>query len=327
VRLVIVSGATGLALEEWVRQCVEVAAEGVADVGDDFTPVSVESFFSHPKVGTRRKAEATQGAASVDLERFLRLPPSELGNVCSDAFDKAVDSLRQQGSDFAVLCWHPVLFQGLTRTFVSPYRVDRLARSLVAGIDSAIIVSIHDDLYDVRRRLQGTSADGKALFLHPRHHFEDDGTGKLMRQPLRDLEQLMHLLDWRDRELMISKSTATSLGIRHFLFHRKGPVDTFWRVARNNSASVYFSHPIAQPRRDLLGVTDPVKSPSSDEARGTELRNGCNEVSAVLGKKVPLVEPTAIDEFRIDVEGISQLTSADLRRGCDVPPGNDGSRH
>jgi hypothetical protein len=144
------------------------------------------------------------------------------------------------------------------------------------------------------------------------------GGNRYRREPLRDISEQLLLLQWRSRELSEAKALAAGSGARHFLFHRNGHAPSLWKVI-NGSPSVYFSHPISQVRRDLLLKRDPGKCNVPDQSRGRKLRSDCDKAAAAAKRAVPLVEPTAIDELRIDFKELCDSTEERLRDAI-LPP-------
>lgn len=280
------------------------------------------------------------------LPDVFLLPREELTTVCHEAMDAALQSLVAASSGRQVLLTsvHPVLYHQLTREFLSPYQPSEVGRLLAKhGIQAAFVVSIHDDVYDIYKRLlrpgrlfaptitrdpipREPPPEGPG----PRESTRDpiaggspkEGPGERAsypREPLRDVQEQLLLLNWRGRELSQAKSLATGLGARHYLFHQKGHLESLWRVVGLDSCSVYFSHPISQPRRDMLGLREPGKCEKPDPERGRSFQRACMDFSGKLRNVVPTVEPTAIDELRLNFSWLGGKTEESLRE-CILPP-------
>lgn len=306
MRLIFVAAIPGLDVVEWLRASATLARKDLLSLGE-VSPIVVEDFFSMSAIG--RADEPDQR-----LSTFLDLPPDDLASVCSNALKHALNRACEGEPPFAVVCLHPVLYQSETRTFLAPYSLGASRDSSVYGLTNAVFFSLHDDVYDICRRLQGQSRHGNLHMLNPRRVYPIAGAGKaeskisLVRDPLRDIQNLLFLLDWRDRELMTTQTLAASVTARHLLFHRKGRASVFWRLAVEDAPAVYFSHPISQVRRDLTGQTA-AKSNVADADRGRRLMDSCNAAATKLVEcAIALVEPTSIDEYRIDKVHLSRIS-------------------
>ena len=314
MRLILLAGIPGISMARWATESARLAAERLPELkGHKIEPVIVEKFFSMSAIG--RSDEPQQRLSS-----FLDLPPDDLNRVCSDAFERALQVACDHAQPCAVLCFHPVLYQSETRLFSAPYSADFVGSHVRARTADAIFVSLHDDIYDVCRRLQGVTTAGDLHILHPKRSYKVTANGSLERDPLRDIQNLLFLLDWRDRELMNSRALAAGIPLRHILFHRKGRPRSFWDIALNNAPAVYFSHPISQARRDLTGSGKKGKSHTTDRERGKRLMESCNDAADRLdASRVAVVEPTAIDELRLNSKRLSKVTASQLRQGF-LPP-------
>lgn len=240
------------------------------------------------------------------LARFLTLPLQQICDCCRQAFRLTVEAARKKATDasaeFAFISFHPVLFHQRTTGFIEPYQGADLKAALSKDVAAERVVSIHDDIYDMYRRLLG-----------PRLLFDPSLTRPGQRRPLQDFQELMLLLEWRDRELSAALSIAQGLGSRHFLFHAKGRTRSLWEAVCEDKPAVYLSHPISQPRRDILGIAHPEKSLEPDGVRGRKLIEDCVQLSDLLSKFAPVVEPTAIDELRLDFDRFTELRESDLK--------------
>lgn len=319
LELILVSSIPG----QNIRLCVDnIISESHGDAfaaSDARSPdkvLCVEDFLIHAAAESLELYRPNVPLGGYTLADVLALPIPELTGACHSAFLQALRSIVETRSrlrtkaNIAILTFHPVLYHQVTREFVTPYLAVSLAdclKKLRFGL--SFVVSIHEDIYEVYRHLL---ASGK-LFTP---------TLPRSRDPIRDLHEERLLLDWRDRELAAAKSLAAGLKTRHFLFHQKGRRTSLWDIIGKKIRSTYFSHPISQPRRDLTGKSHPDKCKIPDIERGREFIKECEDFADKISRHIPIVEPTAIDELRLDAKQLENVRDIDLRAQI-LPPLSD----
>jgi hypothetical protein len=327
MQLVLLSSITG----QGIRSCLDnlaQASKGKALVARNTQRVLTVEDNLLAAANPRLKAYRKEPPGGFQYADVLLLPHSELTDVCHEAFDKSLALMKEQRTDQVVglLAIHPVLYHQLTSEFVMPYQTGRLRPTLQKhDFELRFLVSVHDDVYDTHRQLLSPSK----LFtpsITRKYRLDEQKNPYQAREPRRDVQEQLLLLDWRDRELSEAKSIAAGLAAKHFLFHQKGNRDDLWRIIGEGTKAVYFSHPISQPRRDLLGIADASKSKEPNPRRGHALQDACQLFAARLRRVAATIEPTAIDELRIHFQwlgcaedGESGPTEADLS-GHVLPP-------
>ncbi len=301
MKLVIFSSVSGIDVSTCVGNLATYGAStGTRSVG----PFKVEEKCVEVATPTlERLYPGTQHT----LAQFLTLPSEHICDCCTKGFQEtmamACTRARQETAELVFVAFHPVLFHQRTTGFVEPYQGADLRAAVPEDVGVERVVSIHDDIFDMYKKLLGPH-----LLFDPSLTRE---SGE--REPLQDFQDLMLLLDWRDRELSAAVAIAQGLGSRHFLFHAKGRTRSLWEAVCKNRPSVYLSHPISQPRRDILGISDPEKCTVPDKERGRDFVVHCVALANLLSEFVPLVEPTAIDEFRLDLARLEGLRECDLQ--------------
>jgi len=238
------------------------------------------------------------------LVHVLMLPCEELKIVCHEGLEIILNNIKNEfiEGENIILSLHPVLYHQITKEYVQPYSPSAIKESLSKySIGLNCIVSLHDDIFDVYRNLM---KDSSKLF-HPDNNRDpefDEQAGRTLykREPEKDLVELRQILDWRDRELSTTRYIARSIGVDYFLFHRKARIKSLWDVVFNQKPCVYFSHPISQPRRDINNTPHPVKCLTPSVERGKKFIMSCQHIANTLGKFVPLIQPTDIDELRLN---------------------------
>jgi hypothetical protein len=306
-RVVFLSAIPGMDLDSWLRAIGSVAR---SRRGQMISHSSVEPDLVLIAEGELRKEFPGVPSGGFTLAHFLALPQTAVVSACSLALTRAIQRASVAQVAVAFISLHPVLFLLGTRTFLEPYSAHAFADARNVGVQEFLFLSLHDDVYDVYRRL---CRPGR-LFDPQRHSsvvLQDD---RRQRDVLSDIQDLLFLLGWRDRELTFARSAAAANSVQHYLLHRKGRLDVAWRILGEGERCVYFSHPISQPRRDLLGISDVTKSRVADKVRGSKLQKECNDAAGTLARYVALVEPTAIDELRLERMDVLSGRPADQLR-------------
>lgn len=316
-QVILVTATSGHHLNKWAQELSFWTHSNLSHVKLIDEVICVEDFISDAleTLISKNDWEVAKPPSGFGLKDILRkLPFDEVVQICQEALRIAFENLKKKfNSDlpsggYAIVTLHPVLFTHRTREFVEPYNASLLT-NLASEFQIQIkrIISIHDDIYDIYRRLM----DSGDLF-HPRITRDHDLQKRYFREPERDLAELMLVLSWRDRELANSRSLAVHANIPHLLFHRKGRIDCLSKHIFDDQKIIYFSHPISQPRRDIL--KKPVEGKCSDPipSRGRELIGKIKLFADRLSEISSIIEPTAIDEYRVDVNGFDQLNKSSL---------------
>ena len=276
-------------------------------------PIKVENILieeaSKSVEGT--DARPSEGYQMVDV---LSLPLSELSSLCDRSWTRMLEQVvtrPDQSSRFSIGTFHPVLYHQVTSEFAEPYlagKIQSITNEYRSKDKAHVkwIVSIHDDIYDIYRKLM---QPGK-LF---------DPRRRESRNPIDDIADLRMILDWRDRELAAARAMAVSLDAKHLLFHRKGRLNSLGQILFENKPCIYYSHPISQPRRDIANKVVKGKNETPDPKRGQELIQAIQSFADHLALFAAIVEPTAIDEARLDTGNLGGLMEADLA-GTIAPP-------
>jgi hypothetical protein len=322
MRLVLISSITGQRIRTCIEQLVKPGTDAYCAKSDEGHPIVLEDQLVIAADSHLRKYRKAP-SSGYSLSDVLRLPQAELEHSCHHALEISLQLLSAAATDanaVGLLAFHPVLHHQLTRDFVHPYQSEALARiASEKGFQLETIVSIHDDVFDVYRTLLVPQRLFAPLSTRKQKH-KKNAEPYYPREPLRDIHEQLLLLGWRCRELSEAKALASGAGARHFLFHQKGNLRALVRVICERAPSVYFSHPISQPRRDITGKRgDPSKCKTPDPERGHNMIKACQEVAGKLLEHFALVEPTAIDEWRIDLNWLKNKTDKELARHV-LPP-------
>jgi len=304
--IVLVSSITGQNISECIDHTVtQKGTESYVIGPEDSHSYCLEDYLidAHPSANS--------------ISQVLDRPSDIIQSFVSESVSSLVDDILYKGGQvddsncIAFITAHTVLFHGHTRSFISPYLATYFENAL-SGKQAVItsVISVHDDIYDIHSRLLGY----RQLFdiTYERDDIsikngENDDT-VYPRDPAKDIYQQRLLADWRDRELSAAQQLAKNLSVPHFLCHQKGYLDTFWKIATSEVPPVYYSHPISQPRRDWTETPAENKVEDPEPDRGYEFEESCQELADDLIERtgIPLIDPTGIDELRIDTAGTNR---------------------
>ena len=241
------------------------------------------------------------------MRDVVMLPPAILRTLWPEACESAISvgsdagepvkELLEKGDVF--LTFHAAWYHLLSTSFVSAVDMGTLNSQIGVELDHSprIVITLIDDIYDMLARL-----------IRPHQVFERGLSDN--DNPISAVcSLLLKILAWREFEVRYSQQVSASLmgELPHVLFAVKHPLTTFAKLVQSETPRrVYLSHPISEPRR--LGL---------DEEDGQRLMSFFADVAAGLraGSDFVLIEPTAIDELRLDLaaEGVPL-------RGRWIPP-------
>lgn len=236
--------------------------------------------------GVARAACAAVGELDLSEDeglRWLLCPRPKLRRIWEDVFQNQVipdvESAREQSP--VLLCAHLSYYSHLLREFVLPFRHDLLTDRLSHKLTG--VITLIDDVYDCHRRL---SRWDNGIFWA-----RDRGQA---------IMQLLKCLDWRGIEIMLSDGISASCSneegsrVPHYVFAVKHRLRTFHDLLQGRKQIVYLSHPISEIRRMYAVGT-------ANDA--LDLINGIEHFTERLRHEHVVVEPTAIDELRLEQSG------------------------
>jgi|GEM_PF-6237168 len=151
-KVILATSIPGMAMNEVVASLERKAAEE----GKTISCLDVESQLRRI-VKERHGDEFT----SLKYSKILAysLPARVISRYASEALDSAFNEVKQiseEGADYVFVTCHPVFFHQVTRSFLQPYQASDIVRFAEnANVDLWTVATVHDDVYDVYRRLLG----------------------------------------------------------------------------------------------------------------------------------------------------------------------------
>lgn len=210
-------------------------------------------------------------------QQFLREPYSVQSFYWEKAFECVLEKASKDESDICFINFHAVYYHRKTQEYISLLRV-----RLIEKLRPLKIVTFIDDIYDVWDRLSASDYD---IFWPIAENDE-------VYKKITVLRQLGLVLDWREKEIMMSRFLAKELSVDHFLLAMKHPWETLTSLLFENKKRLYLSHPISKVR--------PLDSnPNHDDVDKKKLRHEITALGNRLCKEYAAFLPTTIDEFRL----------------------------
>jgi hypothetical protein len=217
----------------------------------------------------------------------LGLPKPFLRRSWSTALQRLLDGEKCGHDEDVFLCAHTVFHHQWTREFFCPIDTDAIGKW-----EPDLVVTLIDDTENCLDRLRrpGQMFDAATY----------DYTG--MKGFNNALSHMRLLFDWRAIEILEAERIALDIRVPHFCLAVKHPVETAASLIRRRHTPVfYISHPITEPRRGLA---------RGDEKEFTEFVGMLGEICTRLRRGVTLIEPTAIDEFRLRRASVPDVSVA-----------------
>jgi hypothetical protein len=180
---------------------------------------------------------------------------------------------------------HACYFHNRTQEYISLINVNKVKEKL----NPDFVVTLIDDVYDIYHRLKRPGG----LF------------SREIRTPSSMIMRYVRLLDWRSKEIMMSKFIAQQFSevdenqimvkeCKHYVFAVKHSFDTLYKLVyeHQNCKRVYLSHAISEVRRLEEAKKD-------EDVR--KIKEEIQEISNNLSDTFTTFLPTTIDEFRINL--------------------------
>ncbi|MEO8275805.1 MAG: hypothetical protein ABI639_06265 [Thermoanaerobaculia bacterium] len=225
----------------------------------------------------KRPKEQIAGVAEM-----LDVPKPVLAELWLATLERLRGRLDASG---ASLCFAPVHFTWYHQThreYLNVVETSAWAERL-RGVETDVICLI-DDLHDVYARLRKLGQIyGRPLFPHPQSSLRGDA-----------FERHLRILDWRARELAATEDLARALRRPLTVLSTKHQPSVLARIA-HGEPQAYFSHPISEPRRLARDHSEATR----EQARC--LQQYMWDLQACLAQSVALLQPTCIDEFRLEI--------------------------
>jgi hypothetical protein len=210
------------------------------------------------------------------IGEILMLPPPALYKLWAKAFKSVLNIIKaeENKNNDIFINFHACFYLHRAVEYLSLVKT-----KLVKRFQPDLFITLIDDIYDIHDRLR----DSNQIFAYAR-----------ATEPVDAILELMRILDWRAKEIMMTRHFANELdNIPHYVFAVKHSYDTLDKLIFENKPIFYISHPITEVRR-LQKREEKEKANQMIEAIHRIENNSSYEFVSFL--------PTTIDELRIQKE-------------------------
>jgi hypothetical protein len=212
-------------------------------------------------------------------KNFLREPYKIQENYWNQAFGEIekriieIHTLEENPTIF--LNFHACYFHRKTLEYFSLVKLQSLN-----NCQPLKIITLIDDIYEMHHRMR-TEPD-------------DVFYANVDKTPSDLIFEYLRILDWRSKEIMMSRFLAKNLGdIPCYVLAIKHNYEILYRLIYDDQHTAYLSHPISEVRR-LEYSNQP-----EDLTKATEIKKEISSISEELRTHFAIFLPTTIDEFRI----------------------------
>lgn len=211
------------------------------------------------------------------IREILMLPTPALYDLWKKAFESVLITIEDEKNK------NKDIFINLHACFYHHYTVEYLSlakAALIRKFQPDIFITLIDDIYDIHDRLR----ESNQIF-HPSYGGATDPVGAIL--------ELMRILDWRAKEIMMTRHFANELDVPHYVFAVKHSYDALYKLIFEDIPKFYISHPISEVRRLQ-------KSGEGQEAN--QIINAIHRLEIKSSSEFVSFLPTTIDELRIQQE-------------------------
>lgn len=318
--VVIVCAASGTRLSAIAQQMRDPQHPGaVRDLESELCE-SYRGHQSHVELGLQSDELPT-------MWHVVRRPREELYEAWKESFASSLRGcVGEDGASARLLVMHLSWYQPSTSEFFSPVSVSHVQEIIQSeGCNVTGVVILIDDIYDMLARLQGdddiyraNAIDSRADRLRGLHYGADETALTKKRARLEALESaLMHLVSWRQHEILQAESIARELDADFTVFGIKHSRAAFEHLTKPVAVPrTYLSHRISEVRRMNKAMNDLPTSLGEWSAVVDEV-NRLHMEFAQHGQV--LINPTAIDELRFAGPDDDGSFSPYLARRWNIP--------
>jgi len=209
------------------------------------------------------------------MEDILMLPPPALCVLWERAFESVLNTTEaeENKNNDIFINFHACFYLHRIVEYLSPVKTKLLKR-----FRPDKFITLIDDIYDIHDRLR-----------EPDQIFDLSNAGAT--EPVEVILELMRILDWRAKEIMMTRHFAAELdGVPHYVFAVKHSYDTLDKLIFENKPIFYISHSITEVRR----LQKRGEKEEADQMIGT-----IHRIENKASSEFVSFLPTTIDELRI----------------------------
>lgn len=257
---------------------------GIGSVCKNF--ISQASFFvkGHPeplflKIEDEMKSIYLKEHKKADspirwMREILMLPIPTLYSLWEKAFESVLKTIGDEKNK------NKDIFINLHACFYLHNTVEYLPLTkteLLKKFQPDLFITLIDDIYDIHVRLRG-----RDQIFNPTYGGATTSVDAIL--------ELMRILDWRSKEIMMTKHLANELGVLDYVFAVKHSYDTLYKLIFENESKFYIPHPISEVRR---------LQKRGEEEKANQIIKAIHRLESKASSEFVCFLPTTIDEFRI----------------------------
>ncbi len=217
-----------------------------------------------------KKKKNIQNPSTIWLGTFLQESPRIIIDQWKNAVKKASKILSVRKN--YIIALHAVYYNNRTLEYIIP-----VSESCLKELKPQVFITLIDDIYDIHLRLR----ENGHIF-NKAHGGSDDPKGVSF--------ELFRILDWRAREIMVTRHLAEELKAKHYVFAIKHNGETLRSLIEENKPTCYVSHPITYVRK---------LQAKGQKEKAEEIVNEIHNFEEEVSKEFTAFLPTTIDELRI----------------------------
>ena len=213
------------------------------------------------------------------IREILMLPTPALYDLWEKAFKSVLNTIEAEENK------NNDIFINLHACFYHHYTVEYLSLAktkLVKRFRPDLFITLIDDIYDIHDRLRS-----RDQIFNPSYGGATEPVGAIL--------ELMRILDWRAKEIMMTRHFANELGVPHYVFAVKHLYDTLDKLIFENEPKFYISHPISEVRRLQKGEEE-------KKEKANQVIEAIHRLENKSSSEFVSFLPTTIDELRIQQE-------------------------
>jgi hypothetical protein len=201
-----------------------------------------------------------------------------------DLWGKAFESINRKVEEKMAKNPETDIFINFHTVFYHHETIEHLSfinQNLLNKFKPDVVITLIDDIYDIHSRLRGENQ-----IFNP----SLKGRARTRTEAEDAIFELLRILDWRAKEILMSRHITTALDIPNYLIAVKHPCETLYKIIYEDKPAFYLSHPITEVRRQMG---------RGNQIEAQQIIGEITGIGNLLSSEFPCFLPTTIDELRI----------------------------
>ncbi|MBA7558908.1 hypothetical protein ES695_10160 [Candidatus Atribacteria bacterium 1244-E10-H5-B2] len=272
VRRVIFTGQPGIKTNKVCEDFISQASPFAKERPEPFI-LKIKNEMKNIYLKEQKKADSP----IVWIREILMLPTPALCDLWEKAFKSVLKKIEDEEnkSKDILITLHACFYLHYTVEYLSPVKTELLKR-----FQPDLFITLIDDIYDIYDRLRC-----RDQIFNPSYGGATKPVGAIL--------ELMRILDWRSKEIMMARHFANELNVPHYVFAVKHSYDTLYKLIFEDELKFYISHPISEVRR---------LQKRGEKRKANQMIRAIHRLENKSSSKFVCFLPTTIDELRIQKE-------------------------